>query len=109
MTRELGNKVARQSIDTFAAQQNDTVILPALLRTSFLRSTRAIVPADVLRNISATQQANSLHNVVTLRSAWPRFLRFSLNLSGLPAADDLRRRRHPIRPADGGAVRMVCY
>ena len=65
MTRELGNKVARQSIDTFAAQQNDTVILPALLRTSFLRSTRAIVPADVLRTISATQQANSLRNVVT--------------------------------------------
>ena len=66
-------------IDTFTTQQNDNDILSALLRTSLLRSTRAIVPADVLRNISATQQANSLHNVVTLRSAWPRFLRFSLN------------------------------
>lgn len=79
MTCELGSEVACHPIDTFTAQQNDTVILPALLRTSFLRSTRAIVPADVLRNISATQQANSLRNVVTLRSAWPRFLRFSLN------------------------------
>lgn len=79
MTCESGNKVARHSIDTFTAQQNDNDILPALLRASLLRSTRAIVPADVLRNISATQQANSLHNVVTLRSAWPRFLRFSLN------------------------------
>ncbi len=79
MTCELGSEVVCHPIDTFTAQQNDTVILPALLRTSFLRSTRAIVPADVLRNISATQQANSLHNVVTLRSAWPRFLRFSLN------------------------------
>ena len=32
MTRELGNKVARQSIDTLTAQQNDNDILPALLR-----------------------------------------------------------------------------
>ena len=79
MARESGNKVARQSIDTFAAQQNVAVILQALLRASLLRSTCAIVPADTLRNISATQQANSLRNVVTLRSAWPRFLRFSLN------------------------------
>ena len=79
MTRELGSEVACHPIDTFTAQQNVAVILQALLRTSLLRSTRAIVPADVLRNISATQQANSLHNVVTLRSAWPRFLRFSLN------------------------------
>ena len=54
MTCELGSEVVCHPIDTFTAQQNDTVILPALLRTSFLRSTRAIVPADVLRNISAT-------------------------------------------------------
>ena len=79
MTPELSSEVACHRINTFAAQQNVAVILQALLRTSLLRSTRAIVPADVLRNISATQQANSLHNVVTLRSAWPRFLRFSLN------------------------------
>jgi len=75
----LGSEVVCHPIDTFTTQQNDNDILSALLRTSLLRSTRAIVPADVLRNISATQQANSLHNVVTLRSAWPRFLRFSLN------------------------------
>jgi len=79
MTPELSSEVACHRINTFAAQQNVAVILPALLRVSLLRSTRAIVPADVLRNISATQQANSLRNVVTLRSAWPRFLRFSLN------------------------------
>ena len=54
MARESGNKVARQSIDTFAAQQNGTVILPALLRTSLLRSTCAVVHADVLRTLSAT-------------------------------------------------------
>ena len=79
MTPELSSEVACHRINTFAAQQNVAVILPALLRVSLLRSTRAIVPADELRNISATQQANSLRNVVTLRSAWPRFLRFSLN------------------------------
>lgn len=65
MTCELGSEVACHRIDTFTAQQNDTVILQALLRASLLRSTRAIVPADVLRTISATQQANSLRNVVT--------------------------------------------
>ena len=50
----MGSEVACHRIDTFTAQQNDTVILQALLRASLLRSTRAIVPADVLRNISAT-------------------------------------------------------
>ena len=65
MTRELGNKVARQSIDTLTAQQNDNDILPALLRASLLHSTCTVVHADVLRTISATQQANSLRNVVT--------------------------------------------
>ena len=54
MTRKSGNKVARQSIDTFTAQQNVAVILQALLLTSLLRSTRSIVPADVLRTLSAT-------------------------------------------------------
>lgn len=54
MTRELGSEVARQSIDTFTAQQNVAVILQALLRTSLLRSTRAVAPADVLRTLSAT-------------------------------------------------------
>ncbi len=65
MTRKSGNKVACHPIDTFTAQQNVAVILQALLRTSLLRSTRAIVPADILRTLSATQQANSLRNVVT--------------------------------------------
>ena len=45
MTRKLGNKVARQSIDTLTAQQNDNDILP---------STCTVVHADVLRTISAT-------------------------------------------------------
>lgn len=101
MTRKSGNKVARQSSNTFTAQQNDNDILSALLRTSLLRSTCTVVHADVLRILSATQQANSLRTVVTLGPTQPRFLRFSLNLSGLPAADDRRRRRHPIRPAEG--------
>lgn len=65
MTRKSGNKVACHPIDTFTAQQNVAVILQALLRTSLLRSTCAIVPADILRTLSATQQANSLRNVVT--------------------------------------------
>ena len=54
MTRELGTKVARQSIDTLTAQQNDNDILPALLRASLLHSTCTVVHADVLRTISAT-------------------------------------------------------
>ncbi len=54
MTRKSGNKVACHPIDTFTAQQNVAVILQALLLTSLLRSTRSIVPADVLRTLSAT-------------------------------------------------------
>ncbi|WP_158408633.1 hypothetical protein [Lawsonella clevelandensis] len=54
MTRELGSEVACHPIDTFTAQQNDIVILPALLWASLLRNTRAFVPADVLRTLSAT-------------------------------------------------------
>ena len=65
MTCALGSEVACHRIGTFTAQQNVAVILQALLLTSLLRSTRSIVPADVLRTISATQQANSLRNVVT--------------------------------------------
>lgn len=90
MTRELGSEVACHPIDTFTAQQNDTVILQALLRASLLRSTCAVVHTDALHILSATQQVNSLRSVVTLRSAWPRFLRFSPNLSGFHSADDLR-------------------
>ena len=65
MTCELGSEVVCHPIDTFTAQQNDNDILPALLRASLLRSTCAAVHTDVLRTISATQQANSLRNVVT--------------------------------------------
>lgn len=54
MTRELGSEVACHRINTFTAQQNVAVILPALLRASLLGSTRAIVPADVLRILSVT-------------------------------------------------------
>lgn len=53
MTRKSGNKVVWQSINTFTAQQNDTVILSALLRTSLLRSTCAVVHTDVLRTLFA--------------------------------------------------------
>ena len=65
MTRELGSEVACHPIDTFTAQQNVAVILQALLRTSLLRSTCTVLHTDVLRTLSATQQANSLRNVVT--------------------------------------------
>lgn len=54
MTREMGSEVACHPIDTSTAQQNDTVILPALLWASLLRSTRAVAHADVLRTIPAT-------------------------------------------------------
>ena len=54
MTCELGSEVVCHPIDTFTAQQNDAVILQALLRASLLRSTRAVAPADVLRTLSAT-------------------------------------------------------
>lgn len=101
MTCELGSEVVCHPIDTFTTQQNDNDILSALLRTSLLRSTCPVVHTDVLRTISATQQANSLRNVVTPAPPSPRFLRFSLNISRLPAANDLRRRRPPVRPAEG--------
>ena len=65
MTCELGSEVVCHPIDTFTTQQNDNDILSALLRTSLLRSTCPVVHTDVLRTISATQQANSLRNVVT--------------------------------------------
>lgn len=54
MTCALGSEVACHRIGTFTAQQNVAVILQALLLTSLLRSTRSIVPADVLRTLSAT-------------------------------------------------------
>ena len=54
MTPELGSEVACHRINTFTAQQNDTVILSALLRTSLLRSTCAVVHTDVLRTLFAT-------------------------------------------------------
>ena len=46
--------MVRQSIDTFTAQQNVAVILPALLRASLLRSKCTVVHADMLRTLSAT-------------------------------------------------------
>lgn len=54
MTRTLGNKVARQSIDTFTAQQNDNDILRAYALACLLCSTCAVVHTDVLRTLSAT-------------------------------------------------------
>ena len=79
MTCELGSEVVCHPIDTFTAQQDDNDILQVCVLACLLCSTCAVVHTDALRNISATQQAKSLHNVVTLRSAWPRFLRVSLN------------------------------
>ena len=54
MTCESGNKVARHSIDTFTAQQNDNDILQVCVLACLLCSTCAVVQADVLRTLSAT-------------------------------------------------------
>ena len=54
MTRELGSEVARKSIDTFTAQQNDNDILQVCVLACLLCSTCAVVQADVLRTLSAT-------------------------------------------------------
>ena len=54
MTRELGSEVARKSIDTFTAQQNDNDILQVCVLACLLCSTCGVVQADVLRTISAT-------------------------------------------------------
>ena len=54
MTRELGSEVARKSIDTFTAQQNDNDILQVCVLECLLCSTCAVVQADVLRTLSAT-------------------------------------------------------
>ena len=101
MTCESGNKVARHSIDTFTAQQNDNDILPALLRASLLRSTCPVVHTDVLRTISATQQANSLRNVVTLAPPSRDFFAFRRISAVCPPPMTDGRRRHPIRPSEG--------
>ena len=101
MTCELGSEVVCHPITTFTTQQNDNDILSALLRTSLLRSTCPVVHTDVLRTISATQQANSLRNVVTLAPPSRDFFAFRRISAVCPPPMTDGRRRHPIRPSEG--------
>ena len=101
MTCELGSEVVCHPIDTFTTQQNDNDILSALLRTSLLRSTCPVVHTDVLRTISATQQANSLRNVVTLAPPSRDFFAFRRISAVCPPPMTDGRRRPPVRPAEG--------
>ena len=66
MTCELGSEVVCHPIDTFTAQQDDNDILQVCVLACLLCSTCAVVHADVLCTISATEQANLLRSVVTL-------------------------------------------